>query len=203
MPTKYPPIADHGLIGDLQTAALVATDGHHRLVLLPPLRLAERVRVAARRPEGRPLRVRTGRQRPRHEADVPARHRDPRHAVPVARRASPRSSTSCRSRTRAWSPTATAWSGLSGASAARSSSRPESSRASTTGASRTRRSVNGTSAVFETRVADASTSRAPRRSSATATTSGPDSPSSAGRVGGHGARVRRRRRSDRRSATAS
>ena len=24
---NYPPIADHGLIGDLQTAALVATDG--------------------------------------------------------------------------------------------------------------------------------------------------------------------------------
>jgi len=24
---RYPPIADHGLIGDLQTAALVTTDG--------------------------------------------------------------------------------------------------------------------------------------------------------------------------------
>ena len=27
MPSNYPPIADHGLIGDLQTAALVATNG--------------------------------------------------------------------------------------------------------------------------------------------------------------------------------
>src|SRR6266511_2947439 len=27
MPSSYPPIADHGLIGDLQTAALVTTDG--------------------------------------------------------------------------------------------------------------------------------------------------------------------------------
>src|SRR6201993_442654 len=26
-PVRYPPIAEHGLIGDLQTAALVATDG--------------------------------------------------------------------------------------------------------------------------------------------------------------------------------
>jgi hypothetical protein len=29
----YPPIAAHGLIGDLQTAALVATDGTGRLRL--------------------------------------------------------------------------------------------------------------------------------------------------------------------------
>ena len=32
---RYPNISDHGLIGDLQTAALVTTDGAHRLVLLP------------------------------------------------------------------------------------------------------------------------------------------------------------------------
>ena len=37
-------IADHGLIGDLQTAALVTTDGIGRLVLLPAVRLAERLR---------------------------------------------------------------------------------------------------------------------------------------------------------------
>ena len=42
---RYPDISDHGLIGDLQTAALVSTDGTDRLVLLPTLRLAEHLRV--------------------------------------------------------------------------------------------------------------------------------------------------------------
>ena len=36
---RYPDISEHGLIGDLQTAALVSTDGKYRrsnrLVLLP------------------------------------------------------------------------------------------------------------------------------------------------------------------------
>ena len=41
---RYPGISDHGLIGDLQTAALVTTDGNDRLVLLPAVRLAEHLR---------------------------------------------------------------------------------------------------------------------------------------------------------------
>ena len=32
---RYLPIAEHGVIGDLHTVALVGTDGHDRLVLLP------------------------------------------------------------------------------------------------------------------------------------------------------------------------
>jgi hypothetical protein len=38
---RYPSIGDHGLIGDLQTEALVTTDGTG-LVLLPAVQLAER-----------------------------------------------------------------------------------------------------------------------------------------------------------------
>ena len=41
---RYPNISDHGLIGDLQTAALVTHRRHGGLVLLPAVRLAERVR---------------------------------------------------------------------------------------------------------------------------------------------------------------
>ena len=35
--SRYPGISEHGLIGDLQTAALVSTDGQRGLVLLPPV----------------------------------------------------------------------------------------------------------------------------------------------------------------------
>ena len=42
--TDYLPIAEHGIIGDLHSIALVGTDGADRLVLLPALRLAERLR---------------------------------------------------------------------------------------------------------------------------------------------------------------
>ena len=60
---RYPPIAEHGLIGDLQTAALVTTDGTRGLVLLPAVRLAQRVRVAAGRRAGRPVPDRRRRRR--------------------------------------------------------------------------------------------------------------------------------------------
>ena len=50
---RYPDISDHGLIGDLQTAALVATDGTVDWFCMPAVRFAERVRVAARRRQGR------------------------------------------------------------------------------------------------------------------------------------------------------
>jgi hypothetical protein len=38
---RYLPIAEHGLIGDLHTVALVGTGRDDRLVLLPTLRLAD------------------------------------------------------------------------------------------------------------------------------------------------------------------
>ncbi|GAB2854612.1 hypothetical protein GCM10022221_62650 [Actinocorallia aurea] len=43
---SYPPIAEHGMVGDLQTAALVSSDGDRRLVVHAALRLAERLRLA-------------------------------------------------------------------------------------------------------------------------------------------------------------
>ena len=78
---RYPNISDHGLIGDLQTAALVTTDGMRRLVLLPPVRLAERLRVAARRRQGRLLPDRARPRRLRDQAAVLARHRHADHPV--------------------------------------------------------------------------------------------------------------------------
>jgi len=46
---RYLPIAEHGLIGDLHTVALVGTDGTIDWLLLPALRLAERLRGDPRR----------------------------------------------------------------------------------------------------------------------------------------------------------
>ena len=43
----YPAIEDHGLVGDLQTAALVSTDGTVDLDVPAAVRFAESVRVPA------------------------------------------------------------------------------------------------------------------------------------------------------------
>jgi len=42
---RYPDISEHGLIGDLQTAALVSTNGTIDWFLLSPFRLPQRLRV--------------------------------------------------------------------------------------------------------------------------------------------------------------
>ncbi len=54
--SRYLPIADHGLIGDLRTVAR-GDERHHRLVLLPGLRPPERLRVDPGRGAGRLLRA--------------------------------------------------------------------------------------------------------------------------------------------------
>ena len=59
---RYPNISDHGLIGDLQTAALVTTDGTVDWFCCPRFDSPSVFGVAARRGQGRllPDRARTG-----------------------------------------------------------------------------------------------------------------------------------------------
>ena len=80
---SYKPIEDYGMIGDLETVALVGMDGVDRLPVLPALRLADRVRGAARRREGRALQHRARPRPTPAEADVPAGHQRPGDALPV------------------------------------------------------------------------------------------------------------------------
>ena len=47
-PSPFPPIADYAFLSNCHTGALVAPDGADRLAVRSPLRLAERVRNAAR-----------------------------------------------------------------------------------------------------------------------------------------------------------
>ena len=54
---SYPSIADHGLIGDLQTAALVATDGTIDWFCCPGFDSPSVFASLAGRPQGRPLRA--------------------------------------------------------------------------------------------------------------------------------------------------
>ena len=98
---RYPDIADHGLIGDLQTAALVSTDGTIDWFCAPRFDSPSIFASLLDADKGGYFRIGPVETGLRDEADVRAGHGDPRHAVPDRRTASPRSSTSCRSPTRA------------------------------------------------------------------------------------------------------
>ena len=53
----YQPIEDYGIIGDLHTVALVGKNGSIDFLSFPHLRLADDLRRAPRRREGRPLQI--------------------------------------------------------------------------------------------------------------------------------------------------
>ena len=141
-------IADHGLIGDLQTAALVTHRRLDRLVLLPAVRLAQRVRRPARRRAGRPLPDPPGRDRRTRPSRCTSRTPPSWSPGSSPRTASARSSTSCRppARTRHRQPPA----GADGAVRPRPDDlrRSTSPRGSTTAGSRTETEMTEHGAVF-------------------------------------------------------
>ena len=79
-------IEDYAIIGDTQTAALVAQGRVDRLALRPPVRLRRRVRRAARDRGPRSLEARAGRRHQADRAPVPRRHARARDDVPHRRR---------------------------------------------------------------------------------------------------------------------
>ena len=97
MDSDYPPIAEHGLIGDLQTAALVTTDGSIDFFCCPRVDSPTVFGALLDHANGgRFEHPGTGRRR-RDQADVPPGHRCPGDALSWPRAVSPRSPTSCRS----------------------------------------------------------------------------------------------------------
>ena len=80
---SYPSIADHGLIGDLQTAALVATDGTIDWFCCPRFDSPSVFASLLDDRKGGRFALGTGHAGDDDEADVHARHRHPRDAAPL------------------------------------------------------------------------------------------------------------------------
>ena len=79
-PSPFPPIAEFAFLSNCHTGALVAPDGGRRLAVRAALRLAERVRHAAR-PPGRVLPLRPVRRQRARRAPLRGGDEHPRHDV--------------------------------------------------------------------------------------------------------------------------
>ena len=83
---RYPNISDHGLIGDLQTAALVTSDGTIDWFCCPRFDSPSVFASLLDADKGGYFRIAPGRRRLRHQAAVLPGHRDADHPVHDARR---------------------------------------------------------------------------------------------------------------------
>ena len=96
----YLPIAEHGIIGDLHTAALVGTDGTIDWYCCPHFDSPSVFGAILDRQRGGYYRIAPGDRRLDAEAALLPRHQRPDHPLPDPRRALARCRTSCRSTTR-------------------------------------------------------------------------------------------------------
>ena len=83
---RYLPIAEHGLIGDLHTVALVGTDGTIDWYCCPRFDSPSVFAAILDADRGGLFRDRARRRRVDLQAALPARHQHPHHALPDARR---------------------------------------------------------------------------------------------------------------------
>jgi GH15 family glucan-1,4-alpha-glucosidase len=81
---RYLPIAEHGLIGDLHTVALVGTDGTIDWYCCPRFDSPSVFGAILDADRGGLFRISTRLRRLERQAALPARHQHPHHALPDA-----------------------------------------------------------------------------------------------------------------------